>query len=159
MDFQPFDDTRLGLGPGKPPKAWTQRRSSRQRSSFSVLGIDALAGLVDGSASSAMRPSVSAADRRTDAPREHLLRLAAVERDRLDRRMRFEQRRDVVRHFARDEDAAVEAAGPLAVLEHVPDADARGMKARDALGVWKLRPCVVERAHEGQNRFCGCAYD
>src|SRR5262249_15218586 len=56
--------------------------------------------------------------------------------------------RNVVRDLAVDEDAAVEASGPLAVLQDIPDADARRVEARDALGVGKLGAGVEELAHE-----------
>src|SRR6185312_13091886 len=69
--------------------------------------------------------------------------------DGADRRLRFEQARDVVRYLAGDVDAAVEATRAHAMVEDVPDAHAGGVQTRDALGVGELGARVVERAHEG----------
>ena len=88
-------------------------------------------------------------DMHADAAREDLLRLGAIERDRTNRRIGIEQAEGI--SFGTSDsatDAAVEAAGPLAMLEHVPDADTGRVKARDALGVRQFRTRAVQLAHE-----------
>src|SRR5438445_990284 len=81
-------------------------------------------------------------------PRETLGRLAAIERDRADRRHAPQQAHNRIRDLARAHDARVETAAPLDALVHVPDADADRLQAADALGVRQLHARVEQCAHE-----------
>src|SRR6185369_126512 len=85
---------------------------------------------------------------RQDVAAERLLGSAAVQRDRPDGRMRGEQSRNVVRDFAVANDGTVQAAAALTAFEHIPDADAAALQARNALRVHQLRSGIEQFAHE-----------